>query len=77
MSCALCGGEIRLGQFFVTVRAFTMMRGRQGCRHREAEPMDMEDGANSKAAHYGCVLKRCPELIGVGGMPDDRPLLTE
>ena len=63
MSCPLCGGTIRKGQFRVVVKAFVLVSDayRQPCY----EQMVLEDGASQKEAHYGCVLKRCPELIGV------------
>ncbi len=68
MPCALCGGPIRRGQFFISVRAFVPVSNAFG--QQTAEMMVMEDGRTVRDAHYGCVLKRCPELIGAVGGDD-------
>lgn len=62
MSCALCGGPLLKGTYWVEVKAFVTLNDGHG--RRVAEKLVMEDGAPSKVAHYGCILKRCPELIG-------------
>jgi hypothetical protein len=61
--CPLCGGPIRKGQVRVLIRAF--VRVTDAYNQPMYEQMVLEDGSSSKEAHYGCVLRRCPELIGV------------
>lgn len=62
MSCALCGSAIRKGQIYISIRAFVPITDAYG--QRVDELMVMEDGVNIRYVHYGCVLRRCPELIG-------------
>jgi hypothetical protein len=63
MACALCGGPILKGQWWVRSQAFVNIIDATG--QLVATPVILEDGAPNKEAHYGCLLKRCPELIGV------------
>ena len=63
MPCVLCGKNFRRGQHYVSLKAFVWIR--DAYRQDTAEQMILEDGTSSKEAHYGCVLRRCPELIGV------------
>jgi hypothetical protein len=60
--CPLCGGAVRKGQYFVVVRPYVTISN--AYQQLVSEPVVMEDGSSAKYAHYGCVLKRCPELIG-------------
>ncbi len=60
--CPLCGGGFRKGQLWLRVQAFVTVKNVY--QQEVAEPVVMEDGASAKYVHYGCVLRRCPELIG-------------
>ena len=68
MSCAICSGPIRKGQYYVCVKAYAQVFDEH--HNRTDEVMVMEDGLTKRYAHYGCVLKKCPELIGAlnGGL---------
>lgn len=63
MGCPLCGGPIRKGQFLFQGRALVRLTDAYGRPYYE--PFVLEDGSSEKVAHYGCVLKRVPELLGV------------
>lgn len=61
MYCELCGSDILRGQLFVNVRAYVTITDAYG--QRTDEPVVLEDGSPVARAHYGCMAKRCPELL--------------
>ena len=70
ITCARCGGPIRMGQFAVVLLSF--MRGMNAYGEEEDVPLDMEDGSQRIHAHLGCVAKVEPRLVGITwGEPRD------
>lgn len=70
MACGCCGGSIKKGQYFIVLKAFVRTTNAYG--KEEALPVVMEDGSVDKTAHYGCLMKKEPALVGVNiGEPKD------
>lgn len=63
MACECCGRDIKKGQFIVAVSAFVVLT--DFCGRTEDVPVVMEDGALRKYAHYGCLMRLSPALVGI------------